>query len=232
MVMFVVKNKKGEETGRTELPSAIFGVKMNNDLVYQVAVSQMANKRQVSAHTKDRGDVSGGGKKPWRQKGTGRARVGSNRSPIWIGGGVTFGPTNERVFKKKLNKKMKRKALFMVLSSRVENNSLILLDVLESENAKTKEMATLIKNVKNETSKEVVKETAGAETKKKARKGWKESILIVLPKMEKKIIMASRNIAKVKTIQAKDLNCLDTLNSKYIIMPESAVNVIKETFTR
>jgi len=232
MVMFVVKNKKGEETGRTELPSVIFGVKMNNDLVYQVAVSQMANKRQVSAHTKDRGDVSGGGKKPWRQKGTGRARVGSNRSPIWIGGGVTFGPTNERVFKKKLNKKMKRKALFMVLSSRVENNSLILLDVLESENAKTKEMATLIKNVKNETSKEVVKETAGAETKKKARKGWKESILIVLPKMEKKIIMASRNIAKVKTIQAEDLNCLDALNSKYIIMPESAVNVIKETFTR
>ena len=89
-------NQKGEKVGKTDLPDEIFNVEINSDLLHQVIVSQMANKRQSSAHTKDRGDVSGGGKKPWRQKGTGRARHGSRRSPIWVGGGVTFGPKSEK----------------------------------------------------------------------------------------------------------------------------------------
>ncbi|OQX00928.1 50S ribosomal protein L4 [Candidatus Parcubacteria bacterium A4] len=219
MITFAIKNKKGVETGKTELPADIFDVKINQNLVYQVAVSQMANKRQVSANTKDRSEVSGGGKKPWRQKGTGRARVGSNRSPIWIGGGVTFGPTNERVFEKKLNKKMKRKALLMVLSSKAKDKSLVLLDELEMNNSKTKEMANILQSIK--------KEISGV-----SKKENRESVLLVLPKMDKNIILAARNIPKVKTIQAKDLNCLDALNFKYVIMSESAINVIRETFLK
>ena len=102
-------NQEGKESGQALLPKEIFDVKFNSDLVHQVAVSQAANRRRVIAHTKGRGDVRGGGKKPWRQKGTGRARHGSRRSPIWKGGGVTFGPTKERVFKKDIPKKMRRK---------------------------------------------------------------------------------------------------------------------------
>ena len=109
-------NLKGEKIGTTVLPKEIFEVKINPDLIHQIAVSQSANRRRVIAHTKDRSDVSGGGRKPWRQKGTGRARHGSIRSPIWRGGGITFGPTKERVFSQKAPKRMKRKALFMVLT--------------------------------------------------------------------------------------------------------------------
>ena len=123
-------NQKGEKVGKTDLPDEIFNVEINSDLLHQVIVSQMANKRQSSAHTKDRGDVSGGGKKPWRQKGTGRARHGSRRSPIWVGGGVTFGPKSEKNYKKTIPQKMKRKALFMALSSKVNDDELILLMIL------------------------------------------------------------------------------------------------------
>ena len=121
---FSVINQKGEKLKETLLPKEIFEVKSNNDLIHQVVVSQMSNRRKNIAHTKDRSEVSGGGRKPWRQKGLGKARHGSIRSPIWIGGGVTFGPTKERVFKKKINKKMRRKALFMVLSAKAKNNLL------------------------------------------------------------------------------------------------------------
>ena len=112
------------------LPKEIFEVPLNSDLVYQVAVSQNSNRRQKTAKTKDRSEVRGGGKKPWRQKGTGRARHGSNRSPIWVGGGVTFGPNLEKNFKKIVPKKMRRKALFMVLSEKAKNNFIIVLEDL------------------------------------------------------------------------------------------------------
>jgi large subunit ribosomal protein L4 len=133
-----VYNQKAEEIGKTELPGEIFEVEMNSDLVHQAVLAQQANQRRKIAKTKDRGEKRGGGRKPWRQKGTGRARAGSNRSPIWKGGGVTFGPTTERIFKKKITKKMRKKALFMVLSAKVRNNLLLVVDSLNFEKAKTK----------------------------------------------------------------------------------------------
>ena len=206
----IVYNQEGKEVGQALLPKEIFNVSVNPDLVHQVVVSQMANRRQVLAHTKGRGEVRGGGRKPWRQKGTGRARVGSIRSPLWRGGGVTFGPTKERVFKKKIPKKMRRKALFMVLSGKVKNNLLILLDKLKLDQPKAKLMAEIFKKLpcKNESS------------------------LIALPELNKNLILAARNIPDIETIQAKDLNALDLLSFKYLIMPKEAIKLVKETFLK
>jgi large subunit ribosomal protein L4 len=190
-------DQNGKEVGQTRLPSEIFDVKANPDLIHQVVVSQMANKRTVIAHAKDRAQVRGGGKKPWRQKGTGRARHGSRRSPLWKGGGVTFGPTKERNFEKKINKKMKRKALLMVLSAKVKNNLLLVLEKLSLEKPKTKLMAEVFKNLP-----------------------FKGSSLIILPGLEKDVIRAARNIPKTATVEARNLNALDLLSFKYLIMPK------------
>jgi len=205
-----VYNQNSEEVGTTLLPKEIFNIPVNPDLVHQVAVSQLANRRKVIAHTKGRGEVRGGGRKPWRQKGTGRARAGSIRSPLWRGGGVTFGPTKERVFKKRIPKKMRRKVLFMVLSGKVKNNLLILLDKLKIEQPKTKLMVEILKKLP----------------------GKERSILIVLPDYDKKIILATRNLPGVDTIWARNLNALDLLSFKYLIMPKDSIKVIKETFLK
>lgn len=208
-------NQLGEEVGQTRLPSEIFGVKMDSDLIHQIAVSQASNRRRVIAHAKDRSEVSGGGKKPWRQKGTGRARHGSIRSPLWYHGGVTFGPTKERNFKKEIPQKMKRLALFMVLSEKAKNDLLILLDELKIEKAKTKLVVKIIENLKS-----------------KIENFKNSNCLIILPKMEKTLILAARNTPNIKTIQAKDLNVLDLLSFKYLITPKESVAVIKETFLK
>ena len=224
-----VYNQNGEETGTALLPKEIFDVKMNPDLVHQVVVSQMANRRKVLAHTKNRGEVRGGGKKPWRQKGTGRARHASIRSPLWRHGGITFGPTKEKVFKKEIPKKMKRLALFMVLSGKVKNNLLILLDKLKLEQSKTKLMAQIIENLKSKTELPCMeaKVKKGTKSSSPIKKG---SVLIALSELDKNIILAVRNLPDVKTIQAKDLNCLDLLSLKYLIMPKDSVKVIRDTF--
>jgi len=138
-------NQEGKKDKEIILPKEIFEVPMNLDLVHQIVVSQMASKRQIPAHAKDRSEVRGGGKKPWRQKGTGRARHGSIRSPLWKGGGVTFGPTKNRVFKKRIPKKMRRKALLMVLSAKAKNNFLIVLSELKLEKTKTKTISQILK---------------------------------------------------------------------------------------
>lgn len=199
----------GKVVSQTRLPSEVFGVKVNPDLVHQVVVSQMANRRRVIAHTKSRAEVRGGGRKPWRQKGTGRARAGSIRSPIWRGGGVTFGPTKKRVFKKKINKKMKRKALLMVLSGKVKNNLLILLDKIKIDEPKTKLMAKILEKLQVQ-----------------------GSCLIALPRMDKNLILAARNFPELETIQAKDLNALDVLNFKYLLLPKDSIKTIEETFAK
>ncbi|MGI6297061.1 MAG: 50S ribosomal protein L4 [Minisyncoccales bacterium] len=189
------------------LDKNIFEVPLNPNLVHQVATSQMANKRQVIASTKTRAEVSGGGRKPWRQKGTGRARHGSIRSPLWVGGGVTFGPTSKRNFKKDIPKKMRRKALFMVLSEKAKNETLAIVGSIELKEIKTKEFKKMIDSLKLD-----------------------GSALIVLESLNENIIKSARNIQGIKTIQAKDLNCLDILNHKYLVITQKGVEKIKETF--
>ena len=206
-------NQEGKEVGKADLPAEIFDVPMNKDLVHQVVVAQMANARPVLAHTKDRSEVRGGGAKPWRQKGTGRARHGSIRSPIWRGGGVTFGPTKERVFAKKINKKMKRKALLMVLSSKVRDKEIVLLDKLELAQAKTKQIMEVFNNLKAKIKKDLTKGT-----------------LIVLLTSDQKTIRATKNIPKIKTIRADSLNVLDILSCRYLLIPQEAVKIIQEIY--
>ncbi|MEA3344425.1 MAG: 50S ribosomal protein L4 [Patescibacteria group bacterium] len=204
----VVYNKEGKETESTLLPKDIFEIKMNEDLVHQVAVSQIANRRKIIAKTKDRSEVRGGGRKPWQQKGTGRARVGSNRSPIWKGGGVTFGPRTERVFKKRIPTKMRRKALFMILSAKAKDNLIFVLDSIKTEMPKTKPMAKVFSTL-------FLKNGSG---------------LVVLAERDLNTIKSIRNIAKVGVIQAKDLNPLDLLSYKYLIVTKESLEVIKKTF--
>src|SRR4030066_330293 len=206
-----IYNLEGEITGTIKLSEKIFGLKINNNLIYQVINVQLANKRKHLAKVKDRREVRGGGRKPWRQKGTGRARHGSIRSPLWRGGGVTFGPRKEKVFKKEIPKKMKRLALFMILSTKVKSNTLILLDKLNVEKPKTKLMEEIIGNLR-----------------KKIANLKEGTILIALPEMDKNLILATRNLSKVQTMQAKDLNALDLLSSKFLVMPKESLKTIKD----
>jgi large subunit ribosomal protein L4 len=205
-----VYNQQGKIVGEATLPKGIFEVKFNADLVHQIAVSLMANKRQVSAHAKFRGEVRGGGKKPWRQKGTGRARHGSIRSPLWKGGGVTHGPRAERIFEREVPKKMRRKALFMMLSEKAKNKNLIVLDKIELINGKTKEMASSLAKLPCKSA----------------------SALIALPNYDKKIFLASRNIKKISIEEARNLNVLDLLNSKYLLMPKETIKTIEKVFIK
>ncbi len=210
-----VYNQKGEEVVKADLPAEIFEVELNSDLVHQVVVAQMANSRKVIAHTKDRSEKRGGGRKPWRQKGTGRARHGSIRSPIWKGGGVTFGPTKDRNFSKSINKKMKRRALLMTLTSKVKDKELVLLDKLELAESKTKLMVKIFNNLKNKFKKDLDKGT-----------------LVVLPQTDLKISRAVKNIPKIKTIRADSLNVLDILNHRYLLILQDSIEVIKKTYIK
>ena len=203
-----IYNQKREEVGTTLLPKEIFEVSLNSDLVHQVVQSQMANRRQKIAKVKDRAEVRGGGRKPWQQKGTGRARHGSIRSPLWRGGGVTFGPRTEKVFTKKIPKKMRRKALFMILSAKTKEGTILILDNLKIEKPKTKVMAEIFKKL-------FLNKGTG---------------LIILPQKDENTLKSIRNISKIKTILARDLNVLDLLSYKYLIMPKESIKIIKETF--
>lgn len=203
-----VKTEKAEvKAVKADLPKEIFEVPMNADLVHQVVVSQIGNRRKVIAHAKTRAEVRGGGIKPWRQKGTGRARHGSSRSPIWIGGGVTHGPLKFENYKRILPKNIKRKALFVALSDKAREGLLSVVDSLEIKEAKTKLAREMMKGL-----------------------NIKESCLIVLGKLDKNVILAMRNLPKVSTIQARDLNCLDVVSSKYLVVDKEGIEEIKKTF--
>lgn len=207
---YPVYNQEGKESGEVTLPKDIFEVAFNADLVHQVAVSQQANRRQGSAHTKDRSEVRGGGKKPWRQKGTGRARHGSSRSPIWRGGGITFGPRNEKVYEREIPKKMRKKALCMVLTEKAKNNLLVVLDEFSADTKKTKGMAAVIKKLPA---------AAG-------------SRLVLYPATSKNVYLASRNIAKTGVLEARNLNIVDLLNHKYALVSKAGLEEIKEVLAK
>jgi len=204
-----IYNQKGEIAGSTVLSKEIFEVPMNTDLVHQVLISQRANQRQVSAHTKDRSDVRGGGKKPWRQKGTGKARVGSIRSPLWRGGGVTGGPRNEKVYERTIPTKMRRKALFMVLSQKVRDNLLVVLDKMEIEKPKTKVIAQIIKKL-----------PVGVASK-----------LVINNGKDKNVFLSARNIAKTGVSDARNLSVSDLLNYKYLLISKDGIKEIEDTFS-
>ncbi|MFH1129178.1 MAG: 50S ribosomal protein L4 [Patescibacteria group bacterium] len=203
-------NLEGEKTGTVELPENIFNIEINDDVIYQVVNVQMANSRQNLAHTKNRGDVRGGGKKPWRQKGTGRARHGSTRSPLWRGGGVTFGPRNDENFSRKINKKIKQKALFMVLSSKLRDKELVVVDDLKINEPKTKSMSIVLKKIFKD--------------KKKI------SVLVTVSKNKENVSIAMRNIPDSKTIFADSLNVLELLSFKYLLLDKEAIGVIEKTY--
>lgn len=196
-----VYNQEGKKTGSQEVPETVFGLPQNDALVHQVYISKLANTRRPYAHTKTRGEVRGGGRKPWRQKGTGRARHGSTRSPIWVGGGVTFGPRNDRVFTKKVNKKMNRKAIVTALSAKAAAGNIYIIESLEYPELKTKHGANLIMGL-------------GIQGKSAVVYGTTE---------DKGFSRVLRNLPRVKPVNINRLNILDILNNKYCIISKKAL---------
>lgn len=203
-----VFNIEGNKVGEMELDEAVFGVEVNEALVHEVVVNQMANNRQGTKGTLTRAEVSGGGRKPWSQKGTGRARQGSIRSPQWKGGGVVFAP-KMRDFSFGMNKKQKRQALKSALTSRVNDNKLIVLNELVLNNAKTKEMQTILNNLKvNKALVVFNREDASA----------------------KNIMLATRNIENVKTAGINTINVYDILKYDNFVVTKEAVEKIQEVY--
>lgn len=210
-----VLNKKGEVTGKIELPPEIFSLKFNPALVHQVMRWQTLNTYYPYAHTKIRSEVKGSGRKPWPQKHTGRARHGSRRSPLWRGGGVTFGPRKENVKQIKINKKMKRKAILMTIAKKFQDKLMKVFEDL-SFSGKTKEAFSFLANFLKETK-----------TKKK-----RETALLVIPDNDKKTFRSVRNLPFADVIEARNVNVLSLLNHKYLFLTPKSIDIIKETFVR
>ncbi len=205
MTQVKVYNATGKESKTLELNETVFAVPMNTSLIHQVYQAIRANLRSPWADTKDKGEVRGGGKKPWKQKGTGRARHGSIRSPIWKGGGVTFGPLTDRNYKQKINKKMARSAVKMSLSEKVRSDELIVLDDFVTT-GKTKEMAAL----------------------RKALPGMGKTTLFLVPAMKAELTKSLKNLPYCEMKQAVDVNVMDLLHHKYIIASVDAVQILEK----
>ena len=201
-----------------EIAEDVFACDFNEALIHQVVTAYMAAGRAGTQAQKTRSEVRGGGIKPWRQKGTGRARHGSIRSPLWRGGGVTFGPTKERNFSKGINKKMKRKALFMALSSKVASDNFLVFDDIKLEQAKVKKAAEIL-NILLSKFKE-----------RKAGKKKNDTLLLSVAKKSANLVRATNNLSFVKLVNAKDLNVLDAMSVKFILMDQNSIAAIKETF--
>lgn len=209
MAKIKIQNLEGKETEDLEISDSVFAVPMNKDLVRQVAMIISGNKRQTLAHTKNRGERAGSGIKPWRQKGTGRARVGSVRTPVWRKGGVAFGPRSDRNFKRKINKKMNSKAITMVLSGKLKDKELVVVDKLDLAEKKTKFMAKALLNLK-----------------------VKGSALIAFSGKEKDLRVVSRNIKKIENILVAQINVLDMLNNKYLVMSKESVKYLEDKYKK
>lgn len=209
-------NRKAEKVGTVDLPDRIFAASWNPQLVHQALNAQVSNSREVLAHAKGRGEVSGGGKKPWKQKHTGRARHASIRSPIWKGGGVAHGPSKDRNFTKKINKKMRQAAIFSLLSKRLKDGEVKFVDTLSFDNSKTKVAADFLKAFLKPFSKEA--------------KSVRINALIVPDSANRDIYRATRNLQNVKSLNPNALNVYDLLKYRNIILDKEAIDVIDKTY--
>ncbi len=205
MANVAVYNMEGKEVGKMDLSDAVFGVEINEHLVHLAVVQNLANKRQGTQKAKTRSEVSGGGRKPWRQKGTGHARQGSIRAPQWKGGGVVFAPV-PRDYSFKMNKKEKKAALKSVLTSRVQDNKLIVLDELKFDEIKTKDFKKVMDNLKV------------------------EKAMVVIADKDDKVILSARNLSKVNTAVAENINVYDVLKGDTLVITKDAVAKIEEVF--
>ena len=200
-----VYNMEGNEVGKMDLNDAVFGVEVNEHLVHMAVVAQLANNRQGTQKAKTRSEVSGGGRKPWRQKGTGHARQGSTRAPQWTGGGIVFAPT-PRDYTIRLNKKEKRAALKSALTSKVQGSSLIVVDELKFDEIKTKNFTNVMNNLKVE-------------------KG-----LVVIADNDVNVVMSARNVADVDTTLVNTINVYDVMKAKTVVLTKDAVAKIEEVY--
>lgn len=212
-----IYNQKGAEAGMIDLPAKVFAAKWRADLVHQVVEGMRSNKRAGTADTKDRGEVRGGGRKPWKQKGTGRARHGSSRSPIWVGGGVTHGPLSEKNYKRKISKKMRAQALFSVLSKKLKDKEIIFVDSLAILSMKTKSAADVVKNLSK---------ASGFKSLASSRK---PKVLTALFGRDEKTEKSFRNLPQLELVFLKNLNPLDVLNHQYLLIenPQEAVKFLE-----
>ncbi len=202
-----VYNVEGKTVGEIELSAVVFGVVPDAALVHQVVVAQQANARRAIASTKTKGEVRGGGKKPWKQKGTGRARQGSTRSPQWVGGGIVFGPSNERNFSVKINRKTKKRAMQMILSDKVISNQLVVLESIKTDAPKTKMIVEMMKRL-----------PVGKNT------------LMVAPASQPLLLRMIRNIPHVKLVTANTLNVKDVLHYHSLVLLKDAVPVVEKIY--
>ncbi len=207
-------NSKGQKKGSVNLPTSVFGLSWNGDLVHQVMHAIMANTRAGTADTKGRAEVRGGGKKPWKQKGTGRARHGSSRSPIWKGGGVTHGPLAEKNYKQKVNKKMASKALATALSAKLRDGQVLFVDDLG-----------LGKTPKTSDAAAIVQAFAGIKGFEKLARARTPKAMLVIPAVDRTLAQSFRNIPQIEVSLAKDLNTLDVVNHQYVIVLDPEVSV-------
>lgn len=216
-----VYNHKGKESTTIDLPEDIFGLNWNADLVHQVFESMRSNARANTAHTKDRSEVRGGGRKPWRQKGTGQARHGSKRSPLWSGGGITFGPRNERNYDKKINKKMRTKALFVALSQKLRDGQILFVDGFDKVSGKTKDMKETLAGFEK---------VAGFETINTKKHN---NIFMTSPDVTDELKNGVKNLTHVTLYDVKNLNVIDVMNFRYLIIsnPEKTVEFLQTKLT-
>jgi large subunit ribosomal protein L4 len=217
-----VYSQKGKEVGEIKLPSKVFGLSWNADLVHQVVTSMLSDSRVIYAHTKDRGEVRGGGIKPWKQKGTGRARHGSTRSPIWVHGGISHGPNGFKNYGRKINKKMKVKALFTILSRKLKDGEILFVDKFEIAKPKTTEAIEILSSLSK------IKTTSDILSKKN------NSAIIAISGKKPAFEKSFANIGNVKVDEVRNINPIDLLNKKYIVIenPVESIKFIEAKMTK
>lgn len=217
-----VFDMEGKSAGKVSLPAAVFGLSWNADLVHQVVTSMNMDTRQPTAHTKMRGEVSGTGKKPWKQKGTGQARHGSRRSPIWVGGGVAHGPRSDKSFARKVNKKMKTKALFTLLSKKLRDGEILFIKNLDLAEPKTRNAQALISRFAEGSGQAML-------AKKK-----NNAAVFVAPELSLNVKRGFQNFGNVEVVETRNLNPLNLVNYKYIVIasPEASLITLESRSAR